>query len=258
MILLAIALLLVFGIGKLLGGTGSDNAGTAVKAGSNSSADSGASLSSGTSYGPVAPSKAPKATKAAAPLAVPDGECQADEVSVLPSVPHPYGGRKILIVLQLQGIQPACTFKVSPESLVVKIASGQDRIWSSQDCPAAITERDVVVRSAQQVAVPVVWSGRRSDDNCPGQLAWALPGFYHVYAAAYGSTPADVQFEVTQSPTRVVTRTPRPHAKASAGATPQPSATTTKAAPKQPTPSASTAADGKQSACGGDNAAGSC
>ena len=256
-VVLVVALLLVFGIGKLLGGTGSDNAGTAVKAGSNSSADSGASPSSGTSYGPVAPSKAPRA-KATAPLAMPDGECQADEVSVLPSVPHPYGGRKILIVLQLQGIQPACTFKVSPESLVVKIASGQDRIWSSQDCPAAITERDVVVRSAQQVAVPVVWSGRRSDDNCPGQLAWALPGFYHVYAAAYGSTPADVQFEVTQSPTRVVTRTPRPHAKASAGATPQPSATTTKAAPKQPTPSASTAADGKQSACGGDNAAGSC
>jgi len=256
---LAVALLLVFGIGKLLGGTGSDDAGTAVKAGSNSSSDSSSSPSSGTSYGPVVPSKAPKSSKAkaTAPLAMPDGECQADEVSVLPSVPHPYGGQKILIVLQLQGIQPACTFKVSPESLVVKIASGKDRIWSSQDCPTAITEREVVVRSAQQVAVPVVWSGRRSDDNCPGQLAWALPGFYHVYAAAYGSTPADVQFEVTQSPTRVVTQTPRPHAKASTSATPAPSTTTTKAAPK-PTPSKSSAANGKQSKCGGDNAAGSC
>ena len=40
-----------------------------------------------------------------------------------------------------QGIQPACTFKVSPESLVVKIASGTDRIWSSQDCPARDPER---------------------------------------------------------------------------------------------------------------------
>lgn len=253
--LLAVALLLVFGIGKLLGGTGSDDAGTAVKAGSDSSA--GSSPSSGTSYGPVVPSKAPKSSKAkaTAPLAMPDGECQADEVSVLPSVPHPYGGQKILIVLQLQGIQPACTFKVSPESLVVKIASGKDRIWSSQDCPTAITEREVVVRSAQQVAVPVVWSGRRSDDNCPGQLAWALPGFYHVYAAAYGSTPADVQFEVTQSPTRVVTQTPRP--KASTSVTPRPTPTPTKAAPK-PTPSKGSTVKGKQTKCGGDIAAGSC
>ena len=172
-------------------------------------------------------------------------------------MPHPYGGRPIQIVLQLQGIQPACTFKVSPESLVVKIASGHDRIWSSQDCPAAIKETEVVVRSAQQVAVPVVWSGRRSDDNCPGQLAWALPGFYHVYAAAYGSTPADVQFEVTQSPTRVVTRTPSPHPKASGSATPHATPTITEPAPK-PTPSESSAANGKQSKCGGDNAAGSC
>ena len=111
-----------------------------------------------------------------------------------------------------------------------------------------------MVRSAQQVAVPVVWSGRRSDDNCPGQLAWALPGFYHVYAAAYGSAPADVQFEVTQAPTRVVTRTPRP--KASTSATPRPTATT-KAAPK-PTPTKSSTVKGKQTKCGGDIAAGSC
>ena len=258
---LAVALLLVFGIGKLLGGTGSDDSDSAVKAGSSSTTSS--APSPGTSYGPVVPSKAPKAPKAkkaTVPLAAPDGECQADEVSVLPSVPHPYGGQKIGIALELQGIQPACTFKVSPESLVVKIASGKDRIWSSQDCPAAIPEREVVVRSAQPATVAIAWSGRRSDDNCPGQLAWALPGFYHVYAAAYGSTPADVQFEVTQSPTRVVTRTPRPHAKASTSATPKPTPTTGKAAPKptpKPTPTKSTV-KGKQTKCGGDIAAGSC
>ena len=54
---LGVALLLVFGIGKLLGGTGSDDAGTAVKAGNSSSAGSSSSPSPGTSYGPVAPSQ---------------------------------------------------------------------------------------------------------------------------------------------------------------------------------------------------------
>jgi hypothetical protein len=255
LVVLAVALLLVFGIGRLLGGTGSDDPDAAVKANNDSAADTGSSTSPTTSYGPVAPSKAPK-LKNTLPLAAPDGECKADEVSVLPSVPRPYGGQKILIVLRLQGIQPACTFTVSPESLVVKIASGTDRIWSSQDCPAAITEREVVVRSAATTVVPVVWSGRRSDDDCPGQLAWALPGFYHVYAAAYGSTPADVQFEVTQAPTRVVTRTPRP--KVSTTATPRPSATVTPKASPKPSPSTSSTVKGKQSKCGGDIAAGSC
>jgi hypothetical protein len=253
---LLVALLLVFGIGRLLGGTGSDDPATAVKTGNDSS-----SPSPGTSYGPVAPSEAATSkAKASVPLVMPDGECQADEVSVLPSVPHPYGGQKITIMLELQGIQPACTFKVSPESLVVKIASGKDRIWSSQDCPAAIPAREVVVRSAQPVVVPITWSGRRSDENCPGQLAWALPGFYHVYAAAYGSTPADVQFEVTQSPTRVVTKTPSPHPKTSTTATPQPTPATTSKAPAKPKPSPSqnSTVKGKQSKCGGDIAAGSC
>ena len=50
------------------------------------------------------------------------------------------------------------------------------------------------------------WSGRRSDDTCSSAPAWALPGFYHVYAAALGSTPTDVQFEVTRAAAKVVTR----------------------------------------------------
>jgi len=120
---------------------------------------------------------------------------------------------------------------------VVKIVSGNDRIWSSQDCPTAIPDTQVVVRSAQPVEVPVIWSGRRSDDECTGHLAWALPGFYHVYAAALGSTPNDVQFEVTRAAPLYVTQTPkpRPSASASAGAR-QPSTTTSDRPAASPNP----------------------
>ena len=116
--------------------------------------------------------------------------------------------------------------------------------------------------SAQQVAVPVVWSGRRSDDNCPGQLAWALPGFYHVFAAAYGSTPSDVQFEVTRATPRIVTRTPRPRPSATTSPTARPTVTSG-AEPGarstvKPTAKPSAKVSGKGSACGGDNVAESC
>jgi hypothetical protein len=203
-LVLLVALLLVLGIGKLLGGTGSD--GSAIKA--NTSATTPSAGSSAV-LGPVAPT-GKLHTKASPPLLPPSGECLDDEVSVLPSVPVAYAGQPVSIQLQLQGTQPACTFKVSPETMVVKVESGSDRIWSSQDCPKAIPTTSVVVRSGTPVEVPVSWSGRRSDDQCTSQPAWALPGFYHVFAAALGSTPNDVQFEVTRAPTRVVTRTPKP------------------------------------------------
>jgi len=252
-VVIAVALLLVFGIGKLLGGTGSDAAGSqAVTTGSGTSTKASAAPAS---IGPVAPSIRVRA-KAQVPLLPPSGDCAADDVSVVPSVPRAWAGTPVAIELQLTGTQPACTFAVSPESMVVKITSGNDRIWSSQDCPKVIPTAKVVVRSGQPVVVPVTWNGRRSDDQCTGTGGWALPGFYHVYAAALGSTPNDVQFEVTRAAPRLVTRTPRPK--------PSPSPAKSATSKSGPTPKPGTKSSpgagvsGKQSKCGGDIAAGSC
>ena len=79
---------------------------------------------------------------------------------------------------------------------------------------------------------------------------WADQGFYHVYAAALGSTPTDVQFEVTHAPTHVVTKTAKP----------KPTATTSPSGKASPNgkPTSSPTVKGKQSKCGGDNAASSC
>jgi hypothetical protein len=244
-VVLGLALLLVFGIGKLLGGTGEDPAGSDLEA-STSSARQQDEPTEALSLGPVAPSASATSKKDRLPLIPPGGECREDEVSVLPSVPRPWGAQPITIRLGLSSLQPACTFQVSPESVVVKITSGSDRIWSSQDCPHAIPTTDVVVRSAAPTYVNVVWSGRRSDETCSGHGAWADKGFYHVFAAAFGSTPTDVQFEIVRAPTAVVTRTIKPKPTPSASSRPS------------PTTSPSETVRGKQSKCGGDNSATSC
>ena len=207
--------------------------------------------------GPFAPARVGRKQKAAVPLVAPNGECADDEVSVVPSVPRAWAGGPISIRLEFQGTQPACTFKVSPQSLVVKIASGSDRIWSTQDCPQAVPTREVVVRSGVGTVLPITWSGRRSEAGCASLLAWALPGFYHVYAAALGSTPGDVQFEITRAATRVITRTPKPTVSPSAKVSPSATATPKKRTAK-PTPSPSPTVSGKGSKCGGDTAASSC
>lgn len=253
-VVLGVAVLLVFGIGKVLGGTGEDPTASDIRASTTSAQQQAPQPSA--SLGPVAPSKAAHQKAKPPPLLPPSGECQDDEVSVLPTVPQAWGLKPVVIQLALRSLQPACTFKVSPESLVVKITSGDDRIWSSQDCPKAIPEQDIVVRSGVPTNVSVTWSGRRSDVGCPNQTDWAHGGFYHVYAAAMGSTPTDVQFEVTRAPTSTVTKTakPKPSKSASPSARSKPGAKSTPRAKSSP----SSTVSGKQSKCGGDNAAGSC
>ena len=179
--------------------------------------------------GPVAPAKGAGKKKQKVPvvLTAPSGPCEDDEVSVLPAITKAAAGGPITVNLQLLATQPACTFEVSPQSVAVKITSGTDRIWSSQDCPRSIATSTVVVRSSTPVVVPVTWSGRRSDDDCTTHTSWAMPGFYHVFAAAIGSTPTDVQFEVTLPDRPVVTRTAKPKVPKATATTSAPSPTAT-------------------------------
>lgn len=222
-LVLVVALLLVFGIGKLFGGSGSDAPGSSKA----TNAASTTRQSAGTTMGPVPVRPAAPTGQAAkpgavptAPLAEPNGPCLAQEISVVPFVQNAVAGGTIPIQLQLTGVNPACTFEVSPATVAVKISSGKDRIWSSQQCKAAVPTQDVVVRSGTPTLVTVKWNGQRSDDTCSPSAAWALPGFYHVYAAVVGSAQTDLQFEVILPSRPVVTRTAKPKVTPPASQTP--------------------------------------
>jgi hypothetical protein len=167
---------------------------------------------------------------------------------VEPSAPGAKAGGTVTLQVKLSVARPACTFAVSPKSLAVKVTSGSERIWSSQDCRAAVPKKTVVVRSAAPATVPVTWSGRRSSQgSCDASHAWAQPGYYHVIAAVIGSEPADTQFRLSVPPRPVVTKTAHPKTKKSATAKPGPTPTKT-----------TKGTTGTGSACGGDNAASSC
>lgn len=225
------ALALVFAIGRLLNGSGSAPTGgkARVTAGSPSP-----STTPGVA-GPL-PIQATGGSGRPAPagtptvLAAPTGPCAVDEITVAPSVPHPVAGGRVQLALDLTGIKPACTFAVSSRTVVAKVTSGKDRIWSTQDCPGAVKASSVVVRSAAPTRVTVTWSGRRSDDECSRSTDWALAGYYHLTAAVIGSEPGDAQFRLTTPPRQVITRTAHPK-------------------PKK---------KGTGTVCGGDNAATSC
>ena len=212
MLVLVVALGLVFGIAHLLGGGGGTPAPTARPVGAV------ASPSTTTPAGPtqtaVRPSKAAGTSASASPtpLATPSGPCANSDVVVTPSVKGAaYAGRPVVFEMNLTTkVSPACDWDVTAESLVVRITSGSDRVWSTQDCFGAVPRQSVVVRKDQPVSVTVVWNGQRSDAECTRTTPWAAPGYYHVVAAAFGAEPTDVQFPLLAPPRATITATPTP------------------------------------------------
>ncbi len=222
-LVLATVLALVFAVARLIAGGGDDPPAAEHRAEpaavrTPASAPSEKPNPQPTMFGPVpvAPptsTGAPRQTGTPVVLAQPTGPCTVDEITVTPSVAEPVAGAPIEIILRLTGIRPACTFAVSSRSIVVKVTSGKDRIWTTQDCRRAVPRSTVTVRSTEPVEVPVTWSGRRSDADCGRATDWAMPGYYHVAAAAIGSEPADVQVRLSAPAPAVVTKTAKPKSK---------------------------------------------
>ena len=212
--MLALAVVLVLAVGRVLTlGSDATDPDVALDTAAQAGADPSGQPSATSSKSAKAPAK-PKKTKkppTPTPLAAPSGPCAAADVLITPTVPKPVAGSSITVMLNLQTrTAEACTWQVSAETVTLNITSGADDIWSSRECPKSVPTRDVVVRRVVATEVPVLWSSRRSDEYCTARTAWALPGFYHVAAAARGGEPTDVQFKLVAPVAPVVTQTAEP------------------------------------------------
>ncbi|GAA4722383.1 hypothetical protein GCM10023350_00610 [Nocardioides endophyticus] len=230
---LGTALLLVFAIARMLGDS-SDASSSGGDGAARLSADSSSSaatedLSSTpsasatkkgkpgkgtgpTQTGPTQTGPTQTQSSQAPVLAQPEGTCTGSDIAVTPSVENAVGGRDVMVVLQLRTMSsPACTWRISPDTLTLGITSGDDAVWSSRECRRAIPRQDVVVRKDVTTKVGVVWKdAKRSDEECSSLTDWASPGWYHATAAALGGEPSDVQFELTTPTAATVTVTATP------------------------------------------------
>jgi hypothetical protein len=223
LLVLGVVFGLVFGISRLFGGGDASSEPAARPA---SATQSGGSTPSAVSTADARPGGSPSAgpspqrTKTKTPLAMPTGPCRDNDVRVVPDLQAtPYAGGKVRLTLRLSTfVSAACTWTVSPETVAVRLTSGSDRIWSSQDCPKAVPEEQVVLRDSQATYVDVSWGGRRSDSDCSRNTQWAEPGYYHLAAAAMGSEPESQQFELLRPVVTVApSPTPRPKDKKKQG-----------------------------------------
>lgn len=231
-LLLGVALLLVFGIARVLGGGSDASSPTPTATRAAASAPATTPVGSPTAGGadesaapeePVAETGTKKknrknkkdATVEATPVApvppAPTGVCANDDIVIAPSAAGAAAGGQVQFLMTLRTtVTPACTWQVSPDTITLKITSGEDDIWASRECPKAVPTQDVVVYRDFDAVVPVVWSGRRSDADCSRLTEWADPGWYHLLVATYAGEPVDVQFELGVPAPVTITKTVEP------------------------------------------------
>lgn len=151
-------------------------------------------------------------------LPEPEGRCDPEDLVVEPVVKKPVAGSPVRIVLEISTREAeACNFTASRESMIVDITSGDDEIWTSRHCAGRIGKNEVVPRREEPARVAMAWSGKRSDEECSRTTRWALPGWYHVRAAAYSGEPTDVQFQLEKPERPVVKKTVPPKKKQQQG-----------------------------------------
>ncbi|MEP7091163.1 MAG: hypothetical protein ABI776_13775 [Nocardioidaceae bacterium] len=267
MLVVVVALALVFAIAHLLGGTSGGTGPSARPVGAPQTGTTSAAATGSPSptadpsqATPTSPTSTPVSTPSgtasgaaagrgavATPLPQPTGTCANSDVVVVPSVSGTaYAGGAVVVTTTLTTQQsPACTWTLSARSLVVKITSGPDRIWSTQQCSGAVPRQVVTLRKDTPVSVAVPWNGLRFDADCTRPTSWAENGYYHVVAAAFGGEPTDVQFRLLDPVPSTVTRTPTPSPKATSAA--KPSATPTAKPTARPTATSPAKPTGKPS-----------
>lgn len=99
-------------------------------------------------------------------------------------------------VLTVPASASACTLPITPDSMVARVTSGPDVVWSSADCPDALLARQVTVRHDPATLYSFEWNGRRSTDNCATTGEVAAPGGYWVEAALVGGEPHRAFFDI--------------------------------------------------------------
>jgi hypothetical protein len=75
----------------------------------------------------------------------------------------------------------ACRRALGPDAVELRVFSGEDRIWSSDDCNEAKGEGVMTLKPGEAQALTVRWPGKRTKPDCDvGEVA--QPGTYRVSA----------------------------------------------------------------------------
>ena len=131
----------------------------------------------------AAPSPAPRATTP--PPAANDALCPDAVVELTATTDaetYPVGSSpKITLTVVNTGATP-CRRDVGGAAVELKVVSGSDRVWSSDDCSLGQVPGVEVLRPGVAKTVVKTWPGVRSAPKCAGSKEQAKNGTYRVVA----------------------------------------------------------------------------
>ncbi|MCW2543045.1 MAG: hypothetical protein JWM40_597 [Frankiales bacterium] len=160
----------------------------------------GRSCLGGSSGGNQAPSKpkpsaSPSKTAApsgAAPAACPDSAIKA-EASTSEST-YAIGSKPKLTLVISNTSSTACTRDMGSGAVEFIVFSGEDRVWSSDDCGSSTGASVVTLAPGARKEVTFTWAGKRSKPACAGSHEAAKPGTYRVVGRAGTLTSSGAVF----------------------------------------------------------------
>lgn len=161
-----------------------------------------ASPSGSTAGGPsTAPSSQPTPTPTAkaTPAGTPD--CRPGDLDVTLKGERSLkpGENNTFKLAVANGGAQTCLASVTDKNFELKIYSGKDRIWSSQDCVKALKDFDKKLASKADVAWTMTWNGERSvaGKSCKTGSDTPRPGTYWATAQLTGADPVQLRMIIS-------------------------------------------------------------
>lgn len=133
-----------------------------------------------TTAAPVAPVITPSAT---APIQPAEGPCPDSALSLVATADAPsyaVGSSPLLSLTARNTGAVPCRRDLGSGMVELRVFSGPDRIWSSDDCSAGTGTDSVLLAPGASRTVKLSWSGKRSAPGCAGTRTEAQPGTYQV------------------------------------------------------------------------------
>jgi hypothetical protein len=137
--------------------------------------------------GSTTPTAEPSPEASASPSASPEAPalCPDDVLAVLATADaatYPVGGTaRLELTVRNTGSAP-CRRALGQGAVELFVTSGEDRIWSSDDCAPGGPEGEVLLEPGGTQTARASWSTVRSAPDCPPDQPQAEPGTYVVTA----------------------------------------------------------------------------
>lgn len=136
------------------------------------------------------PSASASPSTKTAPVACPAGDLRATLTGKQRLKPKQANTFTISLI---NGSGAQCDLSVTSDNFELKIYSGRDRIWSTDDCAKSVKTVTKKLAKEQAVEWKMIWDGRRSRAECKDRPEIPKAGTYFATAQFKGADPVQLR-----------------------------------------------------------------